>query len=367
MPTAVDFVVSFPAGYEPVILQVTDPQIIDASREPPNDLYPLSPDSRLYWAADKKDDRCYTHLREAIEATHPDFILVTGDLVYGKFDHDGAVLQEFIDFMEGFGVPWAPVFGNHDNESNLGVDRQCAMLEAAEHCCFKQRALTGNGNYTVGIAQGECMTRVFFMLDSNGCDAASRTSIANGHTKITIGFGQDQVDWYTEQAGLVRLAYPDAKISFVFHIQPAAFGDAFRKYDTDGTTHVHIDRVPHAEGDFGYIGAPLKGLWDTDKTLFRGMQALGADSIFVGHEHASSASILHEGVRLQYGAKCSTYDRANYVTPDHTVISVNRDGGIPWLGCSVFSLSPDGEIQNPHIYQCKISDTADWDTVPPRQ
>lgn len=364
---AIDFIVTVADHKKPVILHVTDPQIIDASRERPNDPYPLSPYSRAYWAGDKKDVHCYNHLREAIENTSPDLILVTGDLVYGKFDDDGSVLQEFIDFMEGFGIPWAPVFGNHDSESMLGADLQCARLEAAEHCLFKQRTLTGNGNYTVGVVQGDRMTRVFFMLDSNGCDAASQASIANGHTKITIGFGQDQVDWYTEQAQQIRREYPDAKLSFAFHIQLAAFGDAFLKYNTDGTTHVHIDRVPHADGDFGYIGAPLKGPWDQDRRVFNGLRELGVDSIFVGHEHASSASILHEGMRLQYGMKCSTYDRANYIAEDHTVVSVNSEGGTPWLGCTVFRLAQGGEIINPRIYQCKISDTVDWERVPPRQ
>ncbi|MBE6684592.1 MAG: hypothetical protein E7592_02930, partial [Ruminococcaceae bacterium] len=58
----VDFVVSVPEDREAVILQLTDPQIIDASQvRTPDRLGGLLPD---LWGADKKDVRCYDFLRE---------------------------------------------------------------------------------------------------------------------------------------------------------------------------------------------------------------------------------------------------------------------------------------------------------------
>ncbi len=95
---------------------------------------------------------------------------------------------------------WAPVFGNHDNESAMGADWQCEQLESAEHCLFKQRTLTGNGNYTVGIEQGGVLKRVFFMVDSNGCSGKSAATTANGHSKGSGGFDADQIQWYTDLA-----------------------------------------------------------------------------------------------------------------------------------------------------------------------
>ena len=115
---------------------------------------------------------------------------MTGDLVYGEFDDAGTSLLALIEFMESFDIPWAPIFGNHDNESKKGADWQSARLEAAKNCLFKQRTLTGNGNYTVGIQQDGVLKRVFFMLDSNGCGAISEESRANGHTVTSVGFGK---------------------------------------------------------------------------------------------------------------------------------------------------------------------------------
>lgn len=74
-------------------------------------------------------------------------IIITGDLVYGEFDDKGTCLLELIKFMESFDIPWAPVFGNHDNESQKGADWQCEQLEKAGNCLFRQRTLTGNSNY----------------------------------------------------------------------------------------------------------------------------------------------------------------------------------------------------------------------------
>ena len=148
----VDFIVDVETGKEPVILQLTDTQI------------PTSV---------QMDQKCLDYVRETVEATQPDLILVTGDLLFGRDDTEGSILEEQISVFESFKIPWAPVFGNHDNESPMGADWQCEQFENAEYCLFKQRTLTGNGNYTVGITQGGELKRVFFMMDSNGCTKAS--------------------------------------------------------------------------------------------------------------------------------------------------------------------------------------------------
>lgn len=356
----VDFVVEVETGSDPVILQLTDPQIIDAAQKRTVDRLGAAGDE--YWATDKVEQRCYGYIRQTIEQTKPDLILLTGDIVYGEFDDNGTALLSFIEFMDSFKIPWAPVFGNHDNESNMGADWQCAQLENAQYCLFKQRKLTGNGNYTVGISQDGKIKRVFFMLDSNGCAAASTASLANEHTKTTIGFGNDQVEWYTQTALQIREQHPEAKLSFAFHIQPAIFRDAFEKYgfvnDSAEMSMNPIDISVHpqkADGDFGYLGRCLKDPWDANNRIWKSMIALGVDSVFVGHEHCNSASVVYKGVRLQYGMKSSTYDRANFQNSDGTIVGTamgDLDGNrSPLVGGTVIPLSAeDGSITQPYIY-----------------
>ena len=360
----VDFVVSVEEGREPVILHITDTQIIDATQERAGDPV-FGSTMKPFWGPDKLEDRCFKQLRETINATKPDLIIFTGDLVYGKWDDNGSCFLALVEFMESFGIPWAPVFGNHDNESKMGVDWQCEQLEKAENCLFLQRNLTGNGNYTVGIEQGGKLTRVFYMLDSNGCGGASDASMANGHTRKNAGFGNDQLAWCQRSMDVIKKASPDTKISYAFHIQLSVFAKGFEKYGyVQGGDRINIDTLTEKyDGDLGYIGAGIKSNIDTDEKVWNMLKRYGVDSIFVGHEHSNNASIVYEGVRLQYGQKSSEYDRYNFVDKYGEISTAQRDPEKTSLvGGTVFTLAEDGSINTPWIYYAGFENgQIDWE------
>ena len=347
-----DFIVEVPANREPVVLQLTDTQIMDSSQDINGVLGGSQP---TMYAPSQMNARCFDYLTDIITATNPDLIILTGDNIYGKFDHNGSVWTKFVNFMDSFEIPWAPIFGNHDAESNMGVDWQCEQLMNAENCLFMQRTLTGNCNYSVAIAQGNEIKRVFYMLDSNGVGSPSAATLANGHTSTTPGFGSDQVAWYTEQITRLQETLPDIKISFAYHIQDRLFEDAYEKYGYSAVrpwANINIDlHEDKAEGDFGYIGY-VKGEWtqDIDK-----LKALGVDSIFVGHEHTSSSSVVYEGIRFQFGQKSSRYDMFSVLDASgnvkHTDYEAASDS--PLIGGSVIVLSQaDGAIADAYIYYC---------------
>lgn len=348
----VDFVVEVEPGRDIRVLQLTDTQIIDAGQMRYETR--LSEVEQQLWATDKMETGYKNYLREIIGETKPDFIFITGDVVYGEFDDNGSVLTDFIAFMEGFGIPWAPVFGNHDNESHMGADWQCQQFENAEHCLFLQRTLTGNGNYSVGLAQGGQLVRVFFMLDSNGCGNMSEESKANRHSTTSIGFATNQVKWFTEAANKIHTAAPDAKISFAFHIQPAEFTAAFSGYgfkNADTLANpINIDNAADkADTDFGYIGRDLKSPW-SNPNIWKKLLETGADSVFVGHEHCNSGSVVVDGIRYQYGMKSSIYDRINYLQSDGSIQGGYELTGTPLVGGTIMAVKQGtGEITDAHI------------------
>ena len=354
----VDFTVEVETGRDIRVLQLTDPQLMDYTQKREEDNV-----SSMY-APDKVEDFCYRYIRQTVERYDPDLIILTGDIIYGRFDDNGSLLKSYVEFMETLDTPWAPVFGNHDNESRMGVDWQCQQFVEAENCLFKQRTLTGNGNYTVGLVQGDELKRVFFMLDSNGVASMSSETAANGHTKREVGFRQDQIDWYIDAAQAIKRQSPNTKLSFAFHIQIAAFEYAFNTY-TDynallngvESAKVNLDdnAAAVAAGDFGYIGTSVRGAWDYPYTIYDSFLELGVDSVFVGHEHSNSASINVGGIRLQFGQKSSQYDSFNKVinggiVENNKVIGGKIIGGdvhegIPLVGgTKITVLEKDGTI-----------------------
>ena len=347
-----DFIVEVPVDKKPVVLQLSDTQIIDAGQTRPgrDGVY------KDLWATDQIEERCYDYLTEVITATKPDFIIITGDVIYGEFDDSGSALLSFIEFMESFKTPWSPVFGNHDNESKKGVDWQCQQFENAQYCYFEQKNLTGNGNYSVAIAQGGVITRTFYLLDSNGCGNASDESLANGHTTKSTGFMADQVQWYTEQITELKKSVPNVKISFAYHIQQAIFATAYEKYgfnQSEKYQDINIDTMEDAaESDFGYIGRQMKGPWDNNFAIYKGMKALGTDSIFVGHEHCNNSSVMYDGIRFQFGQKSSEYDRFNSIDSNGVITGDYVKHGTSLIGGTVIPLTEDGSLETPYVYYC---------------
>lgn len=350
----VDFIVPIESGKDPVVLQLSDTQTCN-------------------WG--DLDKMCNNYVKETVKATKPDLIILTGDIVYGRFDPNGALLKNLIACMDELKIPWAPVFGNHDNESLMGVDWQCQQLEAAKYCLFKQGDVTGNGNYTVGLEQDGKLLRVFYMMDSNGCStpmcdsngAQTVPAIGTNVVKTSAGFGSDQVTWFIDSAEYIHQLDESVKFSMAHHIQSSIFNTAFKKYEEyDGLTSngsilsspLNLDTLEGAdETDFGYLGRTMKGPWMNGSLSIANLKSYGVDSIFVGHEHCNSVSIVYDGIRFQYGQKSSTYDRYNSVSADGTIfggyIADHPAGSKELIGGTVIPISSeDGSIGTGYIYYC---------------
>ena len=347
----VDFVVEVETGREIRVLQLTDVQTISSDQKRYPTRVSASSAADIFNGYQK-------YIGQVIDRYDPDFIIMTGDNTYGEFDDNGQQLLSLVAFMDSFQIPWAPVFGNHDNESNMGVDWQCQQFVSSKYCLFKQRTLTGNGNYSVGLTQGGELKRVFYMLDSNGCGSMSKISLANGHGKTGAGFGDDQIEWYSASMEEINRYFPNAKLSMAFHIQIYAFEKAMRQYGYNASTvqsnPINLDTLDAAKanGDFGHIGRAAKGPWDSDYKVWNTIKKYGVDSVFVGHEHCNSASIMYEGVRLTYGQKSSTFDRYNRLQSDGSIKdNQTTSAGIAIMGGTYINLSEsDGSISDMGLY-----------------
>ena len=320
----VDSIVEIESGRDIRILQLTDTQIIDASQSRSEDR--LDANSKIKWATNTIEANCFNYIRDTIEMTNPDLILITGDVVYGEFDDTGTTFRKVVKYMDSFKIPWAIVFGNHDNESKMGVDWQCELLENAEYSLFKRGNVTGNSNYTIGIVQDGELKRVIYMMDTNGCANSDDPSVKNA-----LSFAKDQLEWFDESANKIEEFVGDKVNSFVcFHVPVEEFGIAAvnagyqKEVYEENTYTIGSKRTPAQNGDFGVKGELYKAMHPVPG-LFELFKKHAVDGVFVGHSHLNSTSVLYEGIRWTFGLKTGTYDRYSANQLGGTYIEVHSD------------------------------------------
>ena len=316
------------------LLQITDMQFIDSSQQRTPDR--IRQDEIDAWTRENFEAQSGAHIRSLIAQSCPDLIFITGDIIYGEFDDSGKTLDWFCSFMDSFKIPWAPVYGNHDNESKMGVRWQNQRFENSEYCLFKTGNVTGNGNYTVGVAIGDELVRVLYMADSNGC--------GNGTDELIEkmpGIFPDQLEYFNSCADKIEKAQ-GKKIPAImgYHIPTDEFFDipvikGYAKTRWDFFT-IGVD-VEQKDGDFGFRlekGHPGKceGLLDF-------LKRNRVEGVFVGHEHSVSTCINYEGIKWVFGLKTGQYD---YHVPGNTGGTLIRLVGEELEVCHLPSLVKHG-------------------------
>lgn len=289
------------------ILQLTDMQVVDSAQQRNPDR--LSPRLQEILKIENVDKVVFSDVDWLIEKTNPDIIVITGDVVYGEFDDKGTSLQLIIDKFESYGIPWIPIWGNHDNESEKGVIWQCEQLENAENCLFKRGSTTGTGNYTVGIFdKDDNLKRVLYMLNSHGSWCASEKSLASG-VKRDYGFEPDQIAWLNEIGEDIEREYGKIPSFACFHTATVDLIEILEQkgvYDRQ-TRFKKEDFVPYKwekDGEFGELNETLQIV---NPPVLPLLKKLNVDGVFLGHTHINSFSVLSDGIRWTQGLKTGTY------------------------------------------------------------
>lgn len=337
-----DFVLDLPAGRPLRILQLTDMQIIDASQQRTPDR--LNEREIQMWQPASIPEQCTDHIRSVVSQTNPDLIFITGDIIYGEFDDSGASFELFCDFMDSLGVPWAPIYGNHDNESRRGIDWQNGRFEASKLCLFKKGSVTGNGNYSVLITREGQPCRALYLMDSGACMGSPDASVRRGP-----GLGRDQYEWlYTTADRLTTLNGGAPIPSFLgLHIPTIHFHLAAveKGYQSENEHEKYIIGVttPAKDGDFGCKREGI-GCFGTPNDFIERLHAAGVDGVFAGHCHANNTSILWNGIRWTYGLKTGQYDYHTAGQVGGTLITLYGDD---FTVCHIPALVPMAGVPNP--------------------
>lgn len=178
------------------LIQVNSNGYIVLEKSPDRDFIILNlTDTQLYdyeWTEGsiKREVLEYT-ITELINKVQTDLITISGDLAWYKQFQSYQMLADFID---RFNIPWAFVWGNHDNENleyciesgsfnsldfenNVEKNTQTALdylekfFEQYNYCLFtKGPEEFGSGNYIISIEQNSNPITGIFMMDTYNKD-----------------------------------------------------------------------------------------------------------------------------------------------------------------------------------------------------
>lgn len=100
-------------------------------------------------------------VRRMVDYTKPDLVLINGDIIH-KMDGDSteekreniyAALRDVMAVLEEKRIPWAHVFGNHDDNCGVSDESAFDLYTRFSHCESKHgpEEITGTGNYVLPI------------------------------------------------------------------------------------------------------------------------------------------------------------------------------------------------------------------------
>ena len=285
-------------------------------------------DTELY---DGSWDLAKTTIKSAVKQTAPDLITLTGDNAWGMLSY-----IELCKYIDSFGIPWAPVMGNHDGQ-NTPSEFWCAyQFTTAKNCLFKFGPEDmGYGNYIINITENGKIIHSLFMMDthSNADDTdAGKINLGADGSAGYDHLWKNQFEWYEWAVnGITKSAGKTVESTVFMHIPTVEYSTYYAQYyDSDNDCWkdeykadcfgVNHEEVCCANGNNGFFDL-CKKLGSTK-------------NIIVGHDHVNSSSMLVDGIRLSYGLKCGS---GCYWEPEMS-------------GGSTLTISSDGSAEFEHVY-----------------
>jgi hypothetical protein len=239
------------------------------------------------------DEQTASLMSEVLEVEQPDFVMLTGDVIDGGRCPDPAAAWRLaLSPVVACGLPWAAVFGNHDDEGRL--DRvQLTALQQGIPGCLSQRGpthLTGVSNFVLRVldAKSDKCVAHLYCLDSN---SYSPTGVG-----VYDWVHRDQVAWYAQTAHELAEVNGGEKLPALafFHIPLPEYHEVWDYHTCHGVKYEEIC-------------SPL-----VNSGLFAALHEAGdVLGTFVGHDHVNDFIGDLHGIRLAYGRATgyNTYGR----------------------------------------------------------
>ncbi len=204
-------------------------------------------------------------LEGLVKKTKPDLVMATGDLWPGNDENQGeGWMRQVIGYFEALGVPWAFVWGNHDELSDYRKGHEA--FAAAKNSLY--RGAESDGNYIVDVVGRH---------DRSLCQLVC----LNSHG---TGLQPKEQRWVRDTAAALKPFGdpPPLRLAF-FHIPVKQYEDIWNNKAASGV----MGETVCLEKDDGSALPALK--------------AAGIKACFCGHDHRNDYAGVADGVELVYG------------------------------------------------------------------
>ena len=243
-----------------------------------------------------------------IKKAKPDLITISGDLCH---EHEDKAYDAFADYFEGLGIPWAPIFGNHDNMSPPSVIDEIADRFLKRPLCIYEKGdpEMGNGNFVIEIE--ECGKTVSAIIMADAHEVYPFTD-HEGNTKYSYEtFWPKQFDWYREQISILESKGCRDSV-LILHTPLYAYrkaSEAAYKQGVDLKSLTWEESLSASVWNEGFedscgvcrddFGAPV-----FEDGVFGLLKELGnTKHVIAGHDHTNNFIINYEGTKLVYATK----------------------------------------------------------------
>ena len=297
-------------------------------------------DTHLYhdeWIGERGE-----HLKRTVnylvEQAKPDLITISGDLAWAGQYHS---YEDFANWMDSYGIPWAPVFGNHDDQDGYeAVAKAAEILLAKDTCLLEQGDPTlGCGNYVIGIEEEGKLVHGIIMMDSHAnklwVDAEGKEH--NPYAELY----PEQFPWYRQQVEELK-ALGAGETTLIMHIPIYTYHDAIKaalKADVDPKA---VSFYNGEQGDCwneGYedsFGVYREGIcsYPVDNGFFEEILAGGTTkTVICGHDHVNTFAVPYKGVRLAYGLKTGRGSYHDDRINGGSILTIDSDGKMEMKHC----------------------------------
>lgn len=270
----------------------------------------------------KSKNEIKTDLKKMVERTNPDLIVTVGDNFAGIFNHFH--VTAFVNMMDELGVPWAPIYGNHERDFSSDLFYLAKEMQKSDLCMFEigPTNIDGVGNYIINITEKNEPICSLVMMD---CNEEIFLRDENGK-KIGSYYESprhSQVEWYKDNINGITKSVQKIVPSILFtHTPLPEFAKANELFE-DGSDEVNYICGELKDGGM-CEGAINYGLFDA------ALQLRSTKHMFFGHDHGNTLALKYKGIELAYAVKTGNFSSYIEGKTGGVEITIKNGGAIQW-------------------------------------